>query len=56
MPFIYVRSAGERIERMPEAVARAVAHQSGVEPENVFVEFRPARSGQVLDGGKIVRW
>ena len=46
----------ERIEQMLEAAARAVAGQAGVGRENVFVDFRPARSGQVLDGGELVRW
>ena len=44
------------IEQMLQAAAAAVAAQAGVEPDNVFVHFRPARSGQVFDGGEVVRW
>lgn len=46
----------ERIERMLEVAAAAVAALAGVAPDNVFVEFRPARSRQVFDGGRVVGW
>lgn len=46
----------ERIETMLRSAAAAVAHQAGVSLENVFVHFRPARSGEVFDGGDVVRW
>ncbi len=49
-------NAQERIERMLEAAAAAVAAQAGVAPDNVFVEFRPARSRQVFDGGQVTGW
>jgi phenylpyruvate tautomerase PptA (4-oxalocrotonate tautomerase family) len=49
-------NSDERIEQMLLIVARAVAAQAGVEPENVFVHFRPARSGEVFDGGQVGRW
>ena len=46
----------ERIVAMLRAAAGAVARAVGVEAGGVFAEFRGARSGQVLDGGEIVRW
>jgi phenylpyruvate tautomerase PptA (4-oxalocrotonate tautomerase family) len=46
----------ERIEAMLSAVAAAVSRAAGVAADNVFVDFRPARSGHVLDGGDAVRW
>lgn len=49
-------NAEDRIEGMLAAAARGVASQAGVDPENVFVEFRAAQSGRVFDGGEVVRW
>ena len=46
----------ERIVAMLRAAAGAVARAAGVDLRGVFAEFRGARSGQVLDGGEIVRW
>jgi len=46
----------EQVEKLLRATAAAVARCARVSPENVFVEFRGARSGQVLDAGEIVRW
>ena len=46
----------DRIEGMLAATARAVATQAGVSPDNVFVDFRAARSGRVFDGGEVARW
>ena len=48
--------AQERIEAMLRAVAAAVSREARVAGDNVFVDFRPAASGRVLDGGDIVRW
>ena len=49
-------NAQDRIENMLEVIAGAVATAAGVAAENVFVEFRPARSRQVFDGGQVARW
>jgi phenylpyruvate tautomerase PptA (4-oxalocrotonate tautomerase family) len=46
----------ERVELMLRTSAAAVARQAGVGAENVFVEHRPARPGQVFDQGEVVRW
>ena len=46
----------DRIEAMLRSVAGSVAEVARVSRERVFVSYRPARSGQVLDGGEIVRW
>ena len=46
----------ERVEAMLRAVAAAVSREARVAVENVFVEFRSAASGRVLDGGDVVRW
>ena len=48
--------AEERIEAMLRAAAAAVSREAGVANENVFVDFRSAASGRVLDGGDVVRW
>ena len=50
--------AEERVEAMLRAVAvaAAVSREARVAAENVFVEFRSAASGRVLDGGDVVRW
>ena len=48
--------AEERIEAMLRAVAAAVSREARVADENVFVDFRSAASGRVLDGGDVVRW
>lgn len=49
-------NSDERIERMLQVAAGAVAAQAGIEPDNVFVHFSAVRSGQVFDGGQLVRW
>lgn len=49
-------NSDERIERMLEVVAGAVAAQVGTGEANVFVAFRPARSGHVFDCGQLIRW
>ena len=46
----------ERIEEMLHAAAAVVSAHAGIAAENVLVDFRPARSGQVFDGGELVRW
>jgi hypothetical protein len=46
----------DRVERMLRAAAASTADATGVDPANVFVESRAARSGEVFDGGDIVRW
>jgi hypothetical protein len=43
----------ERVEAMLESVAATLERLTET---SAFVSFRPARSGQVLDGGEIVRW
>jgi hypothetical protein len=43
----------ERVGAMIESVAASVRRLTG---EQVFVAFRAARSGEVFDGGEIVRW
>jgi len=49
-------NSDERIERMLEIAAGAVAAQAGVEPDNVFVHFSATQSGRAFDGGELVRW
>lgn len=46
----------ETVMSMLSAVAQSIARVSGVAEHNVFVNYRQARSGQVFDAGKIVRW
>ena len=46
----------ERVERMLRSVASSVVREAGVRDAEVFVEFRPARSGWVFDEGDVVRW
>lgn len=46
----------DRVEKMLEVVAGAVAAQAGVGVGNVFVEFRPARSRQIFEEGRLVDW
>lgn len=43
----------ERVEAMLESVAASVERLTGTE---AFVSFSAARSGQVYDGGEVVRW
>ena len=45
-----------RVERMIRAAAAAAAEATGLPADNVFVDYRAARSGEVFDGGDIVRW
>ena len=45
-----------RVEAMLRAVAAAVLREARVADDNVVVDFRPAASGRVLDGGDVVRW
>ena len=46
----------ETVQTMLEAVAQSIARVSGVASQNVFVNYREAHAGQVLDAGEIVRW
>lgn len=50
-----VHSAGA-VETMLATVAASIAEHAGLSAENVFVNYRPAHSGAVLDAGEIVRW
>ena len=49
-------NAPERIGLMLESAARSVGRAAGVPVENVFAEFRPARSGWIVDRGRAARW
>ena len=46
----------DRVELMLRSVAASVAHAAGLRPADVFVNYRAARSGEVFDGGDVVRW
>jgi phenylpyruvate tautomerase PptA (4-oxalocrotonate tautomerase family) len=46
----------EAIEKMLECVASSIADRARVPKNNIFINARLARSGQVFDAGEIVRW
>jgi hypothetical protein len=46
----------DRVEKMLRCVASIIAKWIGIQENNVFINVRAARSGQVLDAGEIVRW
>lgn len=46
----------ETIEKMLKCVAASVSKRVGMPENNIFISVRQARSGQVLDGGEVVRW
>ena len=45
-----------KVEKMLAAVASSISKRARVPVTNIFVNFRPARSGMVFDAGDIVRW
>lgn len=45
----------ETIEKMMKCIAASVAKRVGIPENNIFINVRQARSGQVFDGGEIVR-
>ncbi len=49
-------NTAEAIEEMLLAIASSISERTGVPAGNVFINCRKAVSGQVFDGGKIVRW
>lgn len=44
------------VERMLRAVSQALEDELGVPRQAVLVMYRPLRSGQVLDGGRLLEW
>ncbi|WDT77425.1 MAG: hypothetical protein MPW16_09450 [Candidatus Manganitrophus sp.] len=46
----------ETIEKMLTCVAASIAQRVGIPENNIFINVRQARSGQVFDAGEIVRW
>ena len=58
MPFVHIRSLPPKADFDQWAAARevsaALARDAGVAEDRVFASFRPARSGEVFDGGEIV--
>lgn len=46
----------ETVEKMLTTIANSIAEHAAVNVSNVFISFRPARSGQVFSDGDIVRW
>ncbi len=49
-------NAAQDVERMLHAVLRSVSQRAGISRTNIFITYREAESGCVVDGGKIVRW
>ncbi len=46
----------ERVARLLESAAALLAEHTGLPPRRLFVSFRPAHSGEVLDGGRLLHW
>jgi hypothetical protein len=46
----------EAIEKMLKSIAASIAKRVGIPEKTIFIHTRLARSGQVFDAGKIVRW
>ena len=46
----------EQVATMLRALARSVAAHCSVAEQNIFIDFRAARSGCVFDDGEIVHW
>lgn len=46
----------EVVQKMLECVAGSIADRARVPTNNIFINVRQARSGQVFDAGEIVRW
>ena len=44
----------EQIEKLLEIAARTLSHSLGI-PDNIFITYREAKSGQVIAGNGIIR-
>ena len=48
--------SAQDVEKMLTIVASSLPQRAGVHLSNIFVIYRPAYSGRILDAGEVVRW
>jgi len=46
---------GDSVEALLSSVAETISAETGIDIGNIFITYREVRSGEVFDGGEIVR-
>jgi hypothetical protein len=46
---------GDSVESMLKSIAETISAETGIDIGNIFITYREVRSGEVFDGGEIVR-